>query len=538
MQGRILLADNDPSVLEALKNRTEKEGYIVFTAKSPDEAKELLKKERIHLAIIDMRLIDHGDMKDISGIELAKEIDPLIIKIILTGFPSHETQRMATSDSFGGIAYDYISKPDDPPSALIESIKKAFDDKIKINFELKIILKDDKPSGTFVYLEDEKAFEFLLDEISIKGIEAEEEKKKIEEELGEVFKKLFYLAEKITILPLSSRGYSKTGVVLVEPSQDDEGTFAPRIVKFGPRKDIERESQNYKNHVKPFVQLRPTEAEEPAYTKNLGGMIYTLVGSRNPETICDFREYYSNKEAEDLRITLKELFEETCERWYQNRGNKVDMELGELYKEQIGLTQKKLEKALKDTFQNYMGKTLINFPGLEKDFINPVIWLKDKVFHFSTYRCRTHGDLNGKNILVDEDGHPWLIDFFRTGYGHILRDFVELEVDIKFNYLETSNIKALYEFEKSLISPKKFDEPYYFENKNNISELEKVFAVIKSLRNLAHDVVKPSNDLLEYYIGLLYHTINIIRYDKAKDVKRHALLSASLICERLEKWDQ
>jgi len=67
----------------------------------------------------------------------------------------------------------------------------------------------------------------------------------------------------------------------------------------------------------------------------------------------------------------------------------------------------------------------------------------------------THGDLNGKNILVDENGHPWLIDFFRTGPEHVLRDFVELEADIKFNYLESGDMEALYEFESSLASPKK-----------------------------------------------------------------------------------
>ncbi len=265
-------------------------------------------------------------------------------------------------------------------------------------------------------------------------------------------------------------------------------------------------------------------------------MIYTLGGSRVPTSIRDFREYYG-KGIEDLKTTLKELFKETCERWYENRGNKVDMELSKLYKDQIGLDQKKLDKALKDIFPNYRGKTLITFDKLNRDFINPVVWLKNKVFRFSTYRCRTHGDLNGKNILVDEDGHPWLIDFFRTGYGHILRDFVELEADIKFNYLATSDIETLYEFEEALTSPKKFDEPYKFENKKEIDELIKAFKVIEGLRTLAHEIVTPSNDLREYYIGLLYHTINMIRYPNIrKEQLRHALLSASLICERLEKW--
>ncbi|MEW6607489.1 MAG: response regulator [bacterium] len=528
MQKRILFVDNEPSVLDDWKFNLEQKGYLVFPAGSPDEAKEWLKKERIHLAVIDLKLCDHSNKDDQSGLELAEEIDPLIPKIILTGFSSPETQRMALSPRYGGIAFDYIPKME-PPSILIETIEEAFNKEIKINFNLKVRLEEKLSSGT--HLEDEKAFEFLLDAIKVKD---EGEKERLKEELGEVFKKLFYSAEKITISPLSSRGYSKTGVVLVEPGRVNEGIFASRIVKFGPRKDIERESKNYNEHVKPFLQLRPTEIEEPSYTQNLGGMIYTLAGSRNPKTICNFREYYGNSKVEDIKTTLKELFKETCGMWYQNRGNKIDMELSEHYKKQLGCDQKKLDDALKKIFSEYKGKHLINFPGLNKDFLNPVVWIKDKDFHLSTFSCRTHGDLNGKNILVDEDKHPWLIDFFRTGYGHILRDFVELEADIKFNYLETSNIETLYEFEKSLVSPEQFDEPYSF--KSPIEELNKAFAIIQDLRSLAHSFVQPCNDIYEYYIGLLYHTINMIRYPNIKKERlRHALLSSSLICEKLDK---
>ncbi|MEW6618945.1 MAG: response regulator [bacterium] len=533
MEKRILLVDNESSELDAWKFNLEQQGYMVFSAGSPDEAKELLKKERVHLAVIDLKLIDHNDDKDTSGIELAKRIDSIIPKIILTGFDSYETGRMARSPRFGGIAFDYISKKD-PPSSLIETIEDAFNKVIKINFNLKVRLEEKLSSGvTITNLEDEKAFEFLLEEIFIKGKDSEEEKKRMSRELGEIFKRLFYKEHKIIISVLSSKGYSGTGVVWVTPGRSDQGVGAPLVVKFGGRKAIETEERNYDNYVAPYLTRRCTKRGEVVYTQNFGGIGYTLVG-RTLKDICDFRTYYGKNDKVNITRVLKDLFKETCELWYRNKGNPQDLNLKESYKKQLGCDQKDLDDALKKIFSEYKGKHLINFSGLEKDFINPVVWLKDKLFSFPTYRCCTHGDLNGKNILVDEDGHTWLIDFFRTGYGHILRDFVELEADIKFNYLETSNIETLYEFEKSLVSPEQFDEPYSF--KSPIEELNKAFAVIQDLRNLAHSFVQPCNNIYEYYIGLLYHTINMIRYPNIKKERlRHALLSSSLICERLDK---
>ena len=55
---------------------------------------------------------------------------------------------------------------------------------------------------------------------------------------------------------------------------------------------------------------------------------------------------------------------------------------------------------------------------------------KGQVFDSLT-TCVAHGDLHADNFFVDSTHMTWLIDFEHTGRTHALRDFVELEADIK-----------------------------------------------------------------------------------------------------------
>jgi thiamine kinase-like enzyme len=43
--------------------------------------------------------------------------------------------------------------------------------------------------------------------------------------------------------------------------------------------------------------------------------------------------------------------------------------------------------------------------------------------HFLSY---VHGDLNGKNMILDAQNNVWLIDFFHTHRGHVLKDLLKI----------------------------------------------------------------------------------------------------------------
>lgn len=105
-KGRILVVDDDPAVLNFLERFLTKKFYQVFTAKNGAEATEIVRRESLHLVLLDIR------MPVMNGIEVLKEIkqiNPKIGVIMITAVQEEETAQEAMKLG----ADDYICKPFD-----------------------------------------------------------------------------------------------------------------------------------------------------------------------------------------------------------------------------------------------------------------------------------------------------------------------------------------------------------------------------------------------------------------------------------------
>lgn len=122
----ILFADNDPDFLRTRSEFLEQEGYLVVPAADPTEARRKLEVGGIDLAILDIRLVDDDDEKDVSGLTLAKEVARTVPKIILTGFPSYEYVREALRPQLDGLpaAVGFVAKQEGT-EALLDAIGRA-----------------------------------------------------------------------------------------------------------------------------------------------------------------------------------------------------------------------------------------------------------------------------------------------------------------------------------------------------------------------------------------------------------------------------
>jgi thiamine kinase-like enzyme len=212
------------------------------------------------------------------------------------------------------------------------------------------------------------------------------------------------------------------------------------------------------------------------------------------------------------------------------------------YQQLLNFTPEKLARGLSDLGESVQGEQKLYFKSLKgkRAYTNPLLATAGRSFVRPTYVCTTHGDFNQHNILVDNTGNMWLIDFARTGRGHILRDVSALDSAVRFQLLaaEEATLEERLRMEKVLCSIEHFSQVEQLVDNlpTENSALAKAYAVVIHLRKLARKLVSqnPSDDISEYFIALLYHAMNALRFrDLSVKQREHALLCASLLVDRL-----
>jgi DNA-binding response OmpR family regulator len=119
---RILLVDDDTSILEVFRVIFEDEGYVVDTAETGMEAIRKVETQFYHLALLDIKL------PDMEGTELLSKLraTPTSVNmmcIMITGYPSLDNA--AKSLNIGADAY--VMKPVDP-GELLKIVRKKLDE--------------------------------------------------------------------------------------------------------------------------------------------------------------------------------------------------------------------------------------------------------------------------------------------------------------------------------------------------------------------------------------------------------------------------
>jgi two-component system alkaline phosphatase synthesis response regulator PhoP len=102
----VLIADDEPDILEILKYNLEKDGYTVFTAKDGDEALEKARLTQPDLVVLDMMMPRKNGM-EVCEIMRAQAAYKDTLIMFLTALNDEATQLKGFSTG----ADDYVSKP-------------------------------------------------------------------------------------------------------------------------------------------------------------------------------------------------------------------------------------------------------------------------------------------------------------------------------------------------------------------------------------------------------------------------------------------
>jgi CheY-like chemotaxis protein len=100
----ILIADDDGSCREVLREIVEPQGYHTLLASSGEEAVDIVRGRQVHLAVLDM------NMRTLTGLEtlqLVRQINAMLPAILVTGDPNESVIRQACQAH----VYSVIPKP-------------------------------------------------------------------------------------------------------------------------------------------------------------------------------------------------------------------------------------------------------------------------------------------------------------------------------------------------------------------------------------------------------------------------------------------
>ncbi len=527
--GRILLVENDPDLLRAVSRRLRLAGYGVIPAATIDAAQAALQAEIIHLAIIDIRATNDRSESDTSGFTLARALPEGIPCLFHT---AHDTKEYIR-EALGPIGAEDIIAKDDPdaPAKLIARVQTMFAESVAINFALQI-------TGT-VALHQIAAT--IANTLPTEGTQPSGD------DIDLILRRLFPKAISVDLAPLLSpefrESYSSSGAVLLRVHEArPEGHPVPMVFKVGPAAAIADEAERY-GEIQPFLggQLL-ARLEGQAASRQIGGLLYTLVGAQDWESIGSLARHLHSDEPAALHQLLTRFLQQTFGGIYQE-AQPTPLDVTAEYTGKLGLTVEKLRTAAAGWKPELLTAATLCFVEEIHPLPNPILWaIEDDHFRswgtVASHTVLCHGDLHSRNILVDGEGHCWLIDFGRSGRSHLLRDFVELETDIRLQFAPGQPPEQLLLFEESLLVGTKWEQlPSNATGTILLSPaLRRAHQLIATVRENANELTVGLARWEEYEQALFWHLLNALRLRVLGEAqKEYALLAAAMLGERLSE---
>ncbi len=186
-----------------------------------------------------------------------------------------------------------------------------------------------------------------------------------------------------------------------------------------------------------------------------------------------------------------------------------------------------------------------------KGFPNPASFYLENLPEFfakgtgSAYFSFVHGDLNGANIVIDAQENVWLIDFFHTHRGHVLRDLIKFENDLLYIFTPVNNEAELEEAVKLtdvLMDVKDLAEPLppVEETGLTLPHMKRTYETLRLLRSFYPALIKHDRNPFQVLVGQLRYAGHTLVFEESNRLQKYWALytagrAAGLLAERLKE---
>ncbi|MFH2008982.1 MAG: isochorismatase family protein [bacterium] len=352
---------------------------------------------------------------------------------------------------------------------------------------------------------------------------------------------LYRESQKVTLNALTG-GYSGA-LVFRAQGQDSLGQkHAPSVAKVGPRALIGTERAAFER-VESVLGNRAPSIKGFIDFGDRAGIKYSFA-SMGSGAIHTFQELYmSGLSAERTEAILREVFQDILEPFY-SAALYERLPLLEYYTFTPSYADRVAEKVSQvhgpggdaPMLTLADGSEVPNVAEFYRDYV-PKNLGRIGEYHYVSY---VHGDLNGANILIDGRENVWLIDFFHTERGHVLKDLIKLENDLLYIFTPLENEAALAEatrISRALVEINDLASPLPEELPGvKLEPLLRAWSTLRILREIGATYIESDRNPDQVLLSLIRYAIHTLSFWESDDLqKRWALSTACLAAERLSR---
>lgn len=230
---------------------------------------------------------------------------------------------------------------------------------------------------------------------------------------------------------------------------------APIIVKISPRADGAHEKANYEKWVRGALPpaCRP-ELLGFRCSREYAALCYSDVAPRGASRIETLTQSLQRGDTAKVGLVLRRIFDPLCDSWHHPSNLRVERDIAQRYRKRYFTAphaalqnEARLNACAARYFKARLKDGRYVIGGAS--FPSPRATLFDTDMKRPYHSCLLHGDLNSDNIiLASRPANAVLVDFQKTGRGHVYEDLLHVEASVRINHPQDASFADILETER------------------------------------------------------------------------------------------